>query len=406
MKNIAILHYTCPPVIGGVEEIVRQQAVLFRRYFYPVKVLAGKGRVFLPDLAIEVNPLLTSDHPEILNAQQKGTAYNDKVQAFSYRIENYLKEHLYHFDVLIAHNVLTMPFNIPLTLALHRIADQKFIRTISWNHDSPFFYSEHPVNPGDPYREILRTYNKNIEYVAISESRSKEFQELYGIAKPLPVIPNGIDPIDFFRLESSTVRLINEQDLFSVDLILVQPSRLHPRKNIEKSIQVLRAYKDRGVKAKLLITGAFDPHDKSTFAYYQKLDKMAKRLNIREDMVVVMDYTFEDGQKLIADRLIIRDLYLISDILFLPSYQEGFGIPLLEAGMIKLPVACSDIPPFRGIANQDVLYFDPNDDAMLISKKIDDFLAHSPTFRMHRNVIRQYAWDNIFRSKLRAFLEK
>ena len=46
MMNIAILHYTCPPIVGGVEEIVRQQASLFHRYHHIVKILAGEGNHF------------------------------------------------------------------------------------------------------------------------------------------------------------------------------------------------------------------------------------------------------------------------------------------------------------------------------------------------------------------------
>lgn len=37
--NIALLHYTCPPVVGGVEEIIRQHASLFNRYKHHVKYL-------------------------------------------------------------------------------------------------------------------------------------------------------------------------------------------------------------------------------------------------------------------------------------------------------------------------------------------------------------------------------
>ena len=68
MINVAILHYSCPPVIGGVEEIVRQQASLLCRHYHPVKVIAGSGSQFTEDFAIEINPLLSSRHPAILKS--------------------------------------------------------------------------------------------------------------------------------------------------------------------------------------------------------------------------------------------------------------------------------------------------------------------------------------------------
>ncbi len=402
MKNIAILHYSCPPVVGGVEEIVRQQASMFHRHFYPVKVFAGRGGVFQKGLPVEINPLLASNHPEILAAQKDGARH---LRHYSKQIEFYLRNQLSHFDVLIAHNVLTMPYNLPLTMALHHLADEGFIRILAWNHDSPFFYDTYPKRLDNRVWSILRRRNENIDYIVISESRAVEFRRLFKTDGALRVIPNGIDPFRFFRLDDTTLQLINEQDLFSAELIMVQPSRLHPRKNIEKSIEVLKAFRDRDKQVKLLLTGAFDPHEPNTRTYYRRLHKLAVKLGIRDDLVVVADYTFRSGQKLPVDRVVVRDLYLISDLLFLPSLQEGFGIPLLEAGMIKLPIACSDIPPFKSIGGPDVLYFNPKEKADSIAEKIEQFMAELPPQRMYRRVISGYVWDNIFTRYMKDFIE-
>ncbi len=107
-----------------------------------------------------------------------------------------------------------------------------------------------------------------------------------------------------------------------------------------------------------------------------------------------------------ADRVAMRDLYQISDVLFMPSLQEGFGIPLLEAGMIKLPIVCSDIPPFRSITDQDVLYFSLEDDAAVIASHMLQFLDNLPTHTMYRRVIRNYVWDNIYKKDLKPFLDE
>jgi len=406
MKNIAILHYSCPPVVGGVEEIVRQQASMFRRHFYPVKVFAGRGDVFQKGLPVEINPMLASNHPQIVDVQKNGAADMPRLRQISKQIESYLRSQLNRFDILIAHNVLTMHYNLPLTMALHRLADERFIRILAWNHDSPFFYDTYPPHLKDEQWAILRRRHQHIDYIAISESRAEEFRRLFNTDETLKVIPNGIDPFRFFRLDDTTWQLIDEQDLFSAELIMVQPSRLHPRKNIEKSIEVLKAFKDRGVKAKLLLTGAFDPHEKSTRTYYHRLNKLALSLGIRDELIVVADYTFRSGKKLPVARVIVRDLYLISDLLFLPSLQEGFGIPLLEAGMIKLPIACSDIPPFKNIGGQDVLYFNPQEAAPSIAAKIETFLKNLSPHRMYRRVISGYVWDNIFSRYMKDFIEK
>ena len=41
--GIAILHYSCPPVIGGVEFIIEAHALEFARAGYPVRLIVGKG---------------------------------------------------------------------------------------------------------------------------------------------------------------------------------------------------------------------------------------------------------------------------------------------------------------------------------------------------------------------------
>jgi glycosyltransferase involved in cell wall biosynthesis len=404
--KIAILHYSCPPVVGGVEEIVRQQASLFDRYHHSVEVYSGSGSQFTQNYAVELNLVLSSRHPEILKLQKDATKNFAQIETISEQIHDYFVNRLSKDTILIAHNVLTMPFNLPLTLALHKIADQQILKVISWNHDSPYFYDPcAPELDREPWL-ILKKFNKNIHYVTISESRNREFKSLYDINDELLVIPNGVDPISFFRLNEATVRLILENCLFDTELILFQPSRLHPRKNIELSIRVVKELNELGIKVKLLLTGAFDPHHGKDFRYYNHLKNLIESLKITENIIIFAEHTFDSGEKMIPDHVIIRDLYHISDLLFLPSLQEGFGIPILEAGMIRLPIACSDIEPFKTIAGENVFYYTLNEKPREIAKGILKFLGGLKTYDMYRSVIRNYVWDNIYHRSLLPFLQK
>ena len=51
-----------------------------------------------------------------------------------------------------------------------------------------------------------------------------------------------------------------------------------------------------------------------------------------------------------------------------PSIDEGFGIPLIEALKLKVPVICSDIPIFREIADDSVLYFEKHNEINLFER--------------------------------------
>lgn len=404
--SIALLHYSCPPVVGGVEEVIGQQASLFHRKFYPVKIMAGSGGNFDDHLDIEINPLLNSRHPEIMKIQQNLPDSRNEFQNYSDRILTYLRETLRDFDVLIAHNVLTMPYNLPLTHALHRLAGEKTIRVVAWNHDSPYFYPAYPAYLDGDEWQILRKANPLIYYIVISASRAEQFRKLYGNEVPLRVIPNGVDPIRFFHLDPLTVKVIEENQLFSAEMLLVQPSRLHPRKNIELSIRVIRALQDKNVKARLLLTGAYDPHETGTVSYAHKLRELARQLKVEDDILIMADYESRSVGKITPHRIIIRDLYLIADLLFMPSIQEGFGIPLLEAGMIKLPIVCSDIPPFREIGGENVIYFSLEETPAQIADKIISGTRRLTSYRMYRHVMNHFAWDNIYRRELLPFLNE
>ncbi len=405
--NVALLHYSCPPVVGGVEEIVRQQASVFTRYYHKVKVFTGTGKIFDDRCEVEVNPLLGSRSEHILNAHRNiREGRHEEMEHLINGLYSYLTESLKGFDLLIAHNVLTMSFNLPLTGALHRMGQDGHLPIISWNHDSPYFYPDYPEYLDSFAWNILKRSYAGIHYVVISESRKEMFTELYGTGKKLYMVPNGVDPVGFFKLDPLTIRIIREKRLFEAEFLMVQPSRLHPRKNIELSIRVTRALHDQGIKAQLLITGAYDPHEAKSLDYYNSLIRLTRELGIQEHVLIMAEYVFQSGERLSADRITIRDLYLIADLLFMPSLQEGFGIPLLEAGMIKLPVACSNIPPFAEIGERDVCLFELSDTPENIAKKITGFTNRLEPHHMFRKAMREYIWDNIYLHKLMPLLKE
>jgi glycosyltransferase involved in cell wall biosynthesis len=403
--SIALIHYSCPPLVGGVEEIIRQQAALFHRYAHPVKVLAGAGNRFRDDFTIEINPLLSSRNPKVLNLYESMDLNNQLLNHLTDQIFEYLVSAIDQFDFLLAHNVLTMHYNLPLTYAIHQLANTDQIKVVSWNHDSPHFYKNFDIDLNrDPWG-ILKCYNSNIHYVTISERRKTEFSKIFGTKCPIQVIENGIDPIRFFRLDPDTVQIIKEKNLFAADFIMVQPSRLHPRKNIELSIKVIKALHDKGLRAILLASGAYDPHEEKSLPYYEKLMRLAISLNIQDEILMLAEYTLENGQEITTDRIMMRDLYHIADALFLPSKQEGFGIPILEAAMIKLPVFCSDIPPFKTIGKDQVYYFSLSDTPEQIADLIINNLDQLKQHRMFRHVIKNYVWDNIYDKSIKPYLE-
>jgi Glycosyl transferases group 1 len=53
------------------------------------------------------------------------------------------------------------------------------------------------------------------------------------------------------------------------------------------------------------------------------------------------------------------ETYQETDALFFPSLLESYGLPLLEAMTLGLPVLCSDLPYARWLCEDEAIYFDP-----------------------------------------------
>jgi len=404
--KIALLHYSSAPVVGGVEKIVHEQCSLCRQHFHPVKIFSGNGNKGMDECDVEFNPLLSSSNDRILKLHKDPQGKREELHLIIDEIYDYLSNALYHYDVLIAHNVLTMPYNLPLTYALHKMANSACIKLVSWNHDSPYFYEGFPKKMLEKPWDILKKYNPNIHYITISESRKRQFSSLYGNNAKIKVIPNGIDPSQFFRLDPTIKQLIQDKNLMEADLLMGQPCRLHPRKNIELSIRVVKALQEKGIHARLLCTGAFDPHEGNSLSYFFRLKRLAQQLRVEGDVFFIAEFFLKNGMKLKMDDIDIRDLYLISDLLFMPSISEGFGVPLLEAGINKLPIFCSDIPPFQEIGSEYANYFSLSESSAEVADKILNYFSSFQPYGMYRYIRSQYYWDNIYNNKLLPFLQE
>jgi glycosyltransferase involved in cell wall biosynthesis len=404
--RIGILHYSCPPVVGGVEEILSRQAYIFHQMGHSVSVLAGMGEDYTKDFPVHIKPVLSSKNARIIKAHEEcKKGHQGALERPTNRIYRILKDWSRELDVILAHNVLHMPFNLPLTLSLRRLADSETGPVIvSWAHDSPYFQPSPPKYLNSPPWPVLQHLHPNIHHVTVSESRMRLFTKHCGEAS-WKVVHNGIDPARFFYLDSKSVRLSEELDLFSRDLVVVQPSRITPRKNLELSIHIIRGIKLLGHNVLFMLTGAYDPHEERAVAYYRRLRYWINELGLQDNIAVLAEYRFRDRTKLVPDRIFIRDLYLMADLLLMTSKDEGFGLPLLEAGMIKLPIACSEIEPFQEVG-EGICFFGLEEPPLTIAGRIMEYLARTDTHKMFRNVMRKYVWDVLCKREVLPFLRE
>lgn len=275
--RIAILHYSKPPVIGGVERVIGEQAAALTACGHEVQIWSA----------------------------DESSAFREMLEGKS-------------LDAVIVHNVFTMPFDLPWTQELIELTHSRpDIRWINWVHDVRWS-AQVPA----------------AVHVAVSDFRRKEYA---GVTKqPIHVIPNGCDAAAVLGLTPRVQALKLEAH---VGPVLLQPTRFVRRKNIELGLRVLAELPD----ALYLVTAAPDPHQKDGVKYFRELKKLAKELGVaRRVRFLGLEGALSDDD--------VRSLYQMTDLLFFPSTQEGYGLPLIEAALHGLPVFCSHIPAHKEVA--------------------------------------------------------
>lgn len=81
-------------------------------------------------------------------------------------------------------------------------------------------------------------------------------------------------------------------------------------------------------------------------------------------------------------------LHSASALVF-PSLREGFGIPIVEGALFKLPVICSDLPVFREIAGDLAIFFDPRSVADLVWL-LDEVTSNPANFQQQATALRDH----------------
>jgi glycosyltransferase involved in cell wall biosynthesis len=215
------------------------------------------------------------------------------------------------------------------------------------------------------------------------------------------VVPNGIDLEGFLKLEAQTVEWIESLDLLSAAPLLLLPVRITRRKNIELAIHTLTYLVKMMPQARLVITGPLGPHNPANLEYLSQLRQMRADLGLEQVVCFLAELT----QEFIPDA-VIADFYRLADGLFLPSQEEGFGLPLLEAGLIGLPVFCTDLPPLRELGSDDVIYFSPQANPSELAQAIHDTLMTDPNYRLKIRVRQKYSWKKVYQQYIAPLLEE
>ena len=254
-----------------------------------------------------------------------------------------LKKHIYRFlqkfdiDLLVAENILSLPMQIPLALALTQVIAETQIPTIAHHHDFYWERERYLVNGvGDYLQSSFPPKLNNIAHMVINSAAREELSRRCGIVAT--VVPNVLDFHQAPSVDMSAVRSFRDYiGVKANEVLVLQPTRVVQRKGIEHAVNLVHALGRKN--SKLVIS--HEAGDEG-FEYASWLETFARSLDV--DLVFVDTHlddpwgTHRGSEGRRYPDFSLYDIYPAADFVTYPSLCEGFGNGLLEAIYFNKPV--------------------------------------------------------------------
>jgi glycosyltransferase involved in cell wall biosynthesis len=289
-------------------------------------------------------------HPEVreLNTSLFGTNIRSpETSQGIQRFKEHLKTHLRRFvrsfdlDLLIVENALAIPVHVPLGLALTELIAEVGIPTIGHHHDFAWERGRFwPNAAADYFGSSFPPILPSVRHVVINSIAAEQLALRKGANSTL--IPNVMD------FESPPP----ERDDYAADLrsileikpneaLLLQPTRVVPRKGIEHTIELARRLSP---PCTVVISHASGDEGTAYEAYLRDYaDLMGVRVSFAADLFNHYRGQTPDGRKIYA----LADAYEEANLIAYPSIVEGFGNAFLEAIYYRRPIVVKEYDVFR-----------------------------------------------------------
>lgn len=242
-------------------------------------------------------------------------------------------------------------------------------------HDVIFFDLKHLTScAGRNLRWLFykNTCKKSKLIFTVSEFSKKRIEHHFHPSCPIEVVYNGIAK---FIKESFTSETQKKKYIIYV-------GNIKPHKGLKTLIEAYEMARKKGLKQKLMIVGEYRNFKTQDNGFLQQLEKN------QENIIFT-------GR--LSDELLIQRI-AEADVLVLPSFYEGFGIPPLEALFLGTDAIVSDIPALCEIyQNLPVTFFQSGNAGDLSQKLLNHQKNSNDDFHKAKCQI-----DNTFNFNLTA----
>lgn len=230
----------------------------------------------------------------------------------------------------------------------------------------------------------------------VSEFSKQDIAKKVGVPHDkIRVIPNGL------REQNSKDPSLEEElkNRFEIkDTFILNVGGIHERKNIVRLIHAFAGLVNlNGYSGNLLITGSVSG------APYQNKMKSICDASVREtgmeNRIIFTGFISEKE---------LDSLFRMADFLIYPSLYEGFGIPVLEAMKMGLPVITSNTTAMPEVAGDAACLVDPtNIEEMtsVMSELLQNRQRQEEMIEKGLERARSYTWQNVSESYLKLYQE-
>ncbi len=245
----------------------------------------------------------------------------------------------YRPDLLLVENAWAIPLHLPLALALFGLWQRLGVPALSHNHD--YFWERRRFLKNRVPSLLARYFPPaGPGQLSINTLEQAELRFRRGLDSHL--LPNVMDfdrsppGLDGYNADFRESLGIGDR------LLLLQPTRVVPRKRIEKSLDLAAALRERGFDPVVLVTHAAGDEG---YRYQERLRAYARAKGV--DLRFAADRVARTrgragGRKVYS----LWDAYLHADLVTYPSVYEGFGNALLEAVWMRRPVVVGRYPVY------------------------------------------------------------
>jgi glycosyltransferase involved in cell wall biosynthesis len=226
---------------------------------------------------------------------------------------------------------LSMPANVRSVVTIHDLIHERY----------PSFY---PFIDRKIYSFKFKKACQQADIVvAISEQTKRDIIDFYNIqSSKIQVIYQSCDPI-FYKNRPLSINeeIIKKYHLPSQFMLYV--GTVNERKNLLGLVKALKNL-DNQQDINLVVIG-----DGS--AYFQKVKKYVTENGLEKRVVFILKIDFTD----------LPTIYKLAKVFVLPSFFEGFGIPIIEALWSGTPVISSIDSCFEEAGGPHSIYIKPQD---------------------------------------------